>query len=74
MIDFKNGALFKLKRDKNAKVGQVEDLLIEGETVIGSYTMSCLPINGSSQSMSRVSPAKSRTIPLFPTARYKHFL
>ena len=38
MIDFKNGALFKLKRDKNAKVGQVEDLLIEGETVIGSYT------------------------------------
>ena len=38
MIDFKNGALFKLKRDKNAKVGQVEGLLIEGETVIGSYT------------------------------------
>ena len=38
MIDFKNGALFKLKRDKNAKVGQVEDLLINGETVIGSYT------------------------------------
>ena len=38
MIDFKNGALFKLKRDKNPKIGPVEDLLINGETVIGSYT------------------------------------
>lgn len=38
MIDFKNGALFKLQRDKNPKIEQVGDLLIDGETVIGSYT------------------------------------
>lgn len=38
MIDFKNGAMFKLERDKSPKIGAVADLLIEGETVLGSYT------------------------------------
>ena len=39
MIDFENGAIFKLKPDNGKSVRLVEDLLIPGETVIGSYTV-----------------------------------
>lgn len=38
MVDFKNGALFKLKKDKTPKNAEVAALLIPGESVIGSYT------------------------------------
>ena len=39
MIDFENGAIFKLKPDNGKSARLVEDLLIPGETVIGSYTV-----------------------------------
>ena len=39
MIDFENGAIFKLKPDNGKSARLVEDILIPGETVIGSYTV-----------------------------------
>ena len=39
MIDFENGAIFKLKPDNGKSARHVEDLLIPGETVLGSYTV-----------------------------------
>ena len=36
MIDFKNGSIFKLKKADGAG-REVEQLLIPGETIIGSY-------------------------------------
>lgn len=38
MIDFKNGAIFKLKKDQNARISDIEKILVPGETVLGSYT------------------------------------
>ncbi|MCD8127131.1 MAG: PH domain-containing protein [Clostridiales bacterium] len=38
MIDFKNGAMFKLKKDLSVREKDVAALLIPGETVLGSYT------------------------------------
>lgn len=38
MIDFKNGAVFKLKKDPSARIGDIEKILVPGETVLGSYT------------------------------------
>lgn len=38
MVDFKNGAVFKLKADRGQHFSEIESLLIEGECVIGSYT------------------------------------
>lgn len=39
MIDFENGAIFKLKPDNGKSARLVEDILIPGETVIGSYNV-----------------------------------
>lgn len=38
MIDFKNGAIFKLKKDQNARISDIEKILVTGEIVLGSYT------------------------------------
>ena len=38
MIDFKNGAIFKLKKDHNVRISDIEKILVPGETVLGSYT------------------------------------
>lgn len=38
MIDFTNGALIKLKRDKESRIGDVAALLVPGEQVLSSYT------------------------------------
>ncbi|MCD7920747.1 MAG: PH domain-containing protein [Clostridiales bacterium] len=38
MIDFKNGTMFKLKKDLSVREKDVAALLIPGETVLGSYT------------------------------------
>ena len=38
MIDFKNGLLFKLKKDNSIRDADIAALLIDGEEVIGSYT------------------------------------
>lgn len=38
MIDFKNGAIFKLKKDQNARISDIEKILVPGETILGSYT------------------------------------
>lgn len=38
MIDFKNGALYKLTKDKNARISDIERILVDGENVLGSYT------------------------------------
>lgn len=39
MIDFENGTIFKLTPDNGRGTRIVEELLIPGETVIGSYTV-----------------------------------
>lgn len=39
MIDFENGTIFKLTPDNGRGTRLVEDLLIPGETVIGSYSV-----------------------------------
>lgn len=38
MIDFKNGSLFKLKKDGSCREKDIVALLIPGEEVISSYT------------------------------------
>ena len=38
MIDFQNGNVFKLKRDSDDHEKELSQLLIPGETVIGTYT------------------------------------
>lgn len=38
MIDFKNGVLYKLKRDASCREKDISALLIPGEKVISSYT------------------------------------
>ncbi len=38
MIDFANGKVIKLSRDKNPRTADVSRLLVPGESVIGSYT------------------------------------
>ena len=38
MIDFENGKVIKLRRDNNVRLREVEDLLVDDEEVIGSYT------------------------------------
>ena len=38
MIDFQNGNVFKLKRDSDDHGKELSQLLIPGETVIGTYT------------------------------------
>lgn len=38
MIDFKNGSLFKLKKDGSCREKDIAALLIPGEEVISSYT------------------------------------
>ncbi len=38
MIDFENGSIIKLHRDNTMRMRDVEELLIDGETVIGSFT------------------------------------
>lgn len=38
MIDFENGRVIKLHRDSKAREKDVEALLVDGESVIGSYT------------------------------------
>lgn len=38
MIDFKNGAVFKLKKDSKMREADVAQLLVKDEQVIGSYT------------------------------------
>lgn len=38
MIDFKNGAVFKLRKDADIRFADVEKLLVDGETVLSSYT------------------------------------
>ena len=38
MIDFTNGKVFKLSRDKTTKEDEIGKLLVEGEEVLGSYT------------------------------------
>lgn len=37
MIDFKNGSVFKLKKNDKAGAGEVKELLVDDEYVIGSY-------------------------------------
>ena len=37
-IDFKNGAIIKLRMDKDSRIGDVAALLVPGERVISSYT------------------------------------
>lgn len=39
MIDFENGSVFKLTPDNGRGTRLVEELLIPGETVIGSYSV-----------------------------------
>lgn len=39
MVDFENGAIFKLSPDNGRGARIVDDLLVPGETVIGSYTV-----------------------------------
>ena len=39
MIDFNSNTVFKLKKDKTPNVKAVEPLLVEGEEVIGTYTV-----------------------------------
>ena len=78
MIDFKNGALFKLKRDKNPEIGPVEDLLINGETVIGSYTALRDYVVFTNKRIIAVNvqgiTGKNRTTRPSPTARCRRFL
>ncbi|MGI6030355.1 MAG: PH domain-containing protein [Eubacteriales bacterium] len=38
MIDFNNSKFIKLSKDKTTKIADVQDLLIPGEEVLGSYT------------------------------------
>lgn len=38
MIDFKNGVLYKLKRDASCREKDISALLIPGEKVLSSYT------------------------------------
>lgn len=38
MIDFENGSIIKLHRDNTMRMRDVEELLIDGENVIGSFT------------------------------------
>lgn len=38
MVDFKNGAIVKLKKDASCRESGVQKLLIPGEKVLGSYT------------------------------------
>ena len=38
MIDFENGSIIKLHRDNTMRMHDVEELLIDDETVIGSFT------------------------------------
>ena len=38
MIDFENGSVIKLRRDNNLRLHEVDELLVDDEEVIGSYT------------------------------------
>ncbi len=38
MIDFKNGAVFKLRMDRTPRANDVVNLLVPGENVLSSYT------------------------------------
>ena len=38
MVDFKNGLIVKLKEDKSLKESTIEELLIPGEKILGSYS------------------------------------